>query len=63
MKTYNAQWFQWPSGKYLSADESFNNIAEFKATDLESAIEIAKEKECADSEIYFESRVSVWEVK
>jgi len=59
-QVYKCQWFQYSNGRYLSANESFNGIATCVANDLESAIEIFKERENADSEISFTSRVSVW---
>lgn len=62
MKTFKAQWFQYSNGRYLSSDESFGGIKTFQAPDMETAIEIAKEAEGCDSEMYFSDRVTVWEV-
>lgn len=63
LKTFKAQWFQYPTGRYLSADESFNNVTTCKARDIETAIEVFKERESADSELLFLDRVNVWELK
>ena len=62
MKTFKAQWFRYSNGRCLSADESFGGIKKFDAPDYETAVEIAKEAEGADSEIEFSDRVTVWEV-
>lgn len=59
---YKAQWFQYSNGTYLGLDASFNSIAKCEADSLEDAIELFKEREDADSELYFEDRVSVWPV-
>lgn len=59
---YKAQWFQYPNGTYLDIDTCFNSISKCEADSLEDAIEIFKEREDADSELYFEDRVSVWAV-
>lgn len=59
-QTYKCQWFQYSNGRYLKCDESFNSIAKCEANDIETAIEIFKEKENSDSEIPFLDRVNVW---
>ena len=59
MKKFIARWFRSTSGRYLSSKESDNSVMMIEAEDLESAIEIAKEKESEDSSIIFTDRVLV----
>lgn len=62
LKTFKGQWFRNPYGEYLSADDSFNNIVTVKSIDIDSAVELFKEREGIDSEIPFLDRVNVWEI-
>lgn len=63
MKKYIARWFQDVNGRYLSIDESDKSITLIKAVDKETAILSASEKEQEDSEIPFNDRVLVTEIK